>query len=113
MKKYEQAEHCFNASLCNNFNYIPSLLGIAYILSRKGSSKEYKDVIDHIEIVNKTSLDIKRELKEFEEPMIDPNPFEPCDLQCDKKNKPYLCENCFFNYVSEDVFMRNILDDMN
>lgn len=109
-KKYEQAKNCFNASLYNNFNNIPSLIGLLHILSNQDVKEERKYVRDHIDIINTNYLDVDYELKELEKSRIVPNPFEPCDFQCHRRNKPHLCKNCFFNYVSENNFMKTFLD---
>jgi len=110
VKDYERAKRCFYAALHTNFNELSSLLGIAYIFLKQGNLSEYKKIIEHIKAIDK-SIDINGALKEFENPVIDPNPFEPCDLSCSQKSKPYLCRECYFNYVSENVFMRDIIDE--
>lgn len=106
VKNYEQAKNCFNAALIQNLNDIPSLIGMAYIFSKKNMNKEYENIMHILKSLNKNNLDIKKELKEMDNNIIQPNPFETCDLDCKKKTKKHLCNYCFFNYVSEDIFMK-------
>jgi len=112
MKNYEQAKNCFLAALYNNFNDIAPLLGLLYIHSKQGNEKEYKDIMDHIQTINRGAMDIEEALKDMDNPVISPNPFELCDLDCNSKNKPNLCHNCFFNYASENIFMKDFVDDI-
>jgi hypothetical protein len=67
--------------------------------------------MDHINTINKDGADIEEMLKDMDNPVVDPNPFELCDLDCVSKKKPHLCENCFFNYVPVDLFMKDFIDD--
>lgn len=111
MKDYKKAKDCFNAALYQNFNDIAPLLGLLYVSSKEGTEEEYKNLMDHAKIINRGNMDIEAALKEMDNPVIDPNPFELCDLDCDSKNKPVLCQSCFFNYASEKVFMKDFVDD--
>ena len=79
-------------------------------MAKEGNEKEYTGLVDHLKMVN-NSLDIENMLKDMENPVISPNPFEICDLDCVNKNKPELCNNCFFNYPLKDVFMKDYIDD--
>ena len=112
MGKYEQAKKCFNAALYNNFNDIAPLIGLLHIYRKKGKEEKYKNIRDHINAINRYGMNIEKILEDYNNPVISPNPFELCDLNCKQKNKPELCKNCFFNYVSEDIFMKDFLDDM-
>ncbi len=112
MNKYEQAKYCFEAALYGKFDDMPSLLGLAYTLSKTGKKEEYEDIIAHIKTIMNDSIDINKKFEDIENPVVSPNPLESCDLKCKNKNKPYLCETCFFNYVSEDVFMKKVTDNL-
>ena len=112
MGNYEQAKNCFNAALYRNFNDVPSLICLAHIYSKEGKEKEHYDVMCHINSINKKGIDVEKALEEMNNPVITPNPFEMCDFDCKSKNKPHLCQQCFFNYASEDVFMKDFVDDL-
>lgn len=112
MKNYEQARNCFEAALLGNLADKPSLIGLAYSYSKMGIEKEYKKIINHIHAISKDAVNIVQSFKELEKTILKSNPFEPCDVQCNKNNKFYLCKNCFFNYVSEDIFMKKVIDDV-
>lgn len=107
--RLKEAKKCFESSLYRNNNYIPSLLGLAYIFRKSGDLKNYKYVVDHIKILDE-GIDVEKELEEFKKTRIEPNPFERCDFQCDKKNKSHLCRNCFFNYLPMGAFMKTNLE---
>lgn len=111
MKDYGKAEKCFKASLYQNFNDIAPLIGLLYIYSKQKKEIEFKNIMDHINTINKDGADIEEMLKDMDNPVVDPNPFELCDLDCVSKKKPHLCENCFFNYVPVDLFMKDFIDD--
>jgi ribosomal protein S12 methylthiotransferase accessory factor len=108
-KRYEKAENCFSAALNQNQNDIPSLIGMAYIYSKRNSDQRYNELIQKIKQLNDGSIDIDQELESFDELVIDPNPFEPCNGNCQNKINSDLCKNCFFNYVPEKQFMRKHL----
>lgn len=111
MEKYEQAEHCFQAALSGNLMDTQSLIALAYVFNKTNRLEEYKDIMDLISSIDKDSENIKEQFRELENPIVNPNPFEPCDLKCKSRNKPYLCEQCFFNYVPENIFMKKIIDN--
>ncbi len=106
MKKYKEAENCFNAALWGETDNLSALIGLAYIYSKNKRDKEYEEIMNHIKNVNKNQIDINEMIKKMDDPVVNPNPFEPCDLKCKEKNKKYLCEKCFFNYVSDDIYMK-------
>ncbi|GEM_PF-2937592 len=106
MKNYEIAENYFNAALYDDPNNLPSLIGLAYVFSKKGNTTDFENVMNHMKTINKDNLDLQATLKEFDDPIIRPNPLEPCDFQCSKKNKPHLCKQCFFGYVPPEKFLK-------
>lgn len=112
MDNFEQAKKCFKAALYQNFNDLPSLISLAYIYSKEGKEKEFYDIMCHINSVNTAGMNIQEALKEMDNPVIDPNPFEMCDFDCKSKNKPNLCAQCFFNFVSDGVFLKDFVDDI-
>lgn len=112
MNKYERARNCLDAALYKNFKDISFLIAMAYVFSKLGMKKNYQDIMDFIQLINVDSTEVRNELKSLEDPIIDPNPFELCDFQCEKRNKPYLCTECFFNYVSENIFLKTCIDDL-
>jgi hypothetical protein len=107
----DKAQDCFIAALYQNPNDVAPLLGMAYIFHKKNMKKDFDDIVYHINSIT-DEFDIDQEMKEFEQPIIDPNPFEICDFDCKSKNKPHLCKKCFFGYVPGDLFIRHITDDM-
>jgi len=111
MKNYNQAKKCFEAALYQNFNDFLSLFGLAFIYSKSKDEDKYNDIVDHIKIVYPEIKDFSKHFKDLDDPIIDPNPFQPCDLNCKEKNNPELCNQCFFNNVSEQIFMKKITDE--
>lgn len=111
LKNFEKAKKCFNAALIENNNYLPALYGMAYIFKTNKNLKDYENIKCHIELLNENTKSFEDKIKEFDNPVVSPNPLEPCDQKCKQKNKPHLCEQCFFNYVSEDIFMKKITDE--
>ena len=112
MKEFKKAEKCFNTALIDNSNYLPALYGMAYILKIKENIKDYENIKYHIETLNDDKKSFEEIIKGFENSIISPNPLAPCDSKCKERNKPHLCDNCFFNYVSEDIFMKKITDEL-
>jgi YcaO-like protein with predicted kinase domain len=112
LKNYDQAKKCFEAALYGSINNIPALIALSYTYSKMGKTQESTDIKDHIETISSEPIDVSFFLQKMNDPTVDPNPFEICDFECCKKTKPKLCENCFFNYVSEDIFMKNKIDDL-
>jgi YcaO-like protein with predicted kinase domain len=112
MKKYDEAMNCINACLCKDTQYLPAILTKAFLYSKLNQTENYNQIIDYADIINKEHIDLKEKLTELENPIIKNNPFELCDLKCKLKNKPNLCNNCFFGYVKEEVFLRTMIDEL-
>lgn len=112
MKRYREAMNCVDAVLSNNLHNLYATLAKAYIYQKTNRIEDFNKIMDHAEQINFQKIDILQTLKKFDDPIFSPNPFEPCDQECNKKNNPKLCEKCFFNYASGDIFNRRIIDDV-
>lgn len=103
---YSKAKRCFEASLYMNVNFIPSLISMAYLL-KIIDPHGYEKIKDHLKILN---IEVDKELTSLGEPTLESNPFMCCNFKCKSKEFPRLCKDCFFAYVSEDIFMKTPLD---
>jgi len=110
MGMYNDALSCIDAALTSDINDIHLILTRAYICSKLDMKKDFEHLLDFAKVINYDNIDIKRYLNELDDPIIHSNPFKPCHMNCGKE-KGHLCDNCFFNYVDEDTFMKNFLEE--
>jgi len=111
-KDYERAMNCFDAALSGNLCILPHILGKAYVYLKTEKTHDFEQIMDYANIINYDSKDLSQSLKEMENPIIVHNPFESCDFECSSRNKPHLCENCFFGYVNIDIFMEKYAENL-
>lgn len=110
MKRYHQAMNCIDAALIGNLDNISFILTKAYLLKKTHKKEEFNQIMEYIKIINYNNIDIQEALQKYDDPIVHPNPFEPCDYKCKQQNKPHLCEKCFFHYIPEEIFMKTMLD---
>jgi len=112
LKRYREAMNCIDAALIDYLDDLPSILAKAFISLKTDRKDEYEKLMDYAEIINKDNIDLHKELKKFEDPVISPNPFDTIKDADSVDTRPELFEYYFFNYVDENVFMKTFLDEL-
>ena len=112
LKRYQEAMNCIDAALINYLDDLPSILAKAFISLKIDRVEEYDILLDYAEIINKDNIDLHKELKKFEDSVINPNPFDTIKDADSIETRPEIFEYYFFNYVDENIFTKTVLDEL-